>query len=205
MTCAGCRTVAFYNTPSSGPPPPLHSTGAAHLPPHPTTHPLLQLLERGGDSPELVQGACALLCTLTNPDDDTQPSSRAFPNARALGKEGAAAVLVGALRQGREAGQPPEATAALCTALKQVRHAGGFVGPPALFGIACKGLAAPSSRWLHRVGPPSWYTAAGTARKAPQRCRHLAPHLWPTRRKLSCLPNHPRPPPLPRPLPGVRQ
>ncbi|GAB4823190.1 hypothetical protein N2152v2_010236 [Parachlorella kessleri] len=70
-------------------------------------------------SPELVQGACAVLNAVTNPDDDTQPSSRAFPNARALGKQGAAGVLVGALGQAQETGARAEVLAALCTALKQ--------------------------------------------------------------------------------------
>lgn len=74
-----------------------------------------------GPGPELVQAACAVIISVTNPDDDTQPSSRAFPNARALGKEGGAEVLVGALRRAAEGGQPPETVATLCTALKAVR------------------------------------------------------------------------------------
>ncbi len=74
-----------------------------------------------------MKAACSVLCTVTNPDDDTQPSSRAFPNARALGKEGAAAVLVAALRAQGAGGDGPaaEPTAAICNALKQVRASQG--------------------------------------------------------------------------------
>ena len=82
-------------------------------------------------SPEVVVAACSVLITVTNPDDDSQPSSRAFPTARALGKEGAAEALVGALRRTRAAGLPAEAVAALCTALKAVSPgllAGGWDG-----------------------------------------------------------------------------
>ncbi|PSC67827.1 magnesium protoporphyrin IX chloroplastic-like [Micractinium conductrix] len=75
-------------------------------------------LQRHGEEPEVLDAACAVLCALTNPDDDSTPASRAFPNARALAKQGAARQLVGALR-GHE--QHPQATTiALSNALKQV-------------------------------------------------------------------------------------
>ncbi|KAI7840755.1 hypothetical protein COHA_005569 [Chlorella ohadii] len=78
----------------------------------------LEAMQRHADQPEVLQAACDVLCALTNPDDDTQPASRAFPNARALAKEGAAKQLVAALR-GHDAHPQPVVTA-LSNALKQV-------------------------------------------------------------------------------------
>eukprot|EP00887_Chlorella_sp_A99_P005892 scaffold1.g5892.t1 len=77
-----------------------------------------------------VRGACALLAALTTADDDTQPGSRAFANARGLAKDGAAAALVAALRRcteggggGGGSGEPAAdgaTTVAVCGALRQV-------------------------------------------------------------------------------------
>lgn len=49
----------------------------------------LEVMQRYADEPEAVQAACAVLCALTNPDDDTQPGSR-----RAVGQRGRTVLCV---------------------------------------------------------------------------------------------------------------
>lgn len=78
----------------------------------------LRALQQHEGSTDVVCAAAALLSAVTSADDETQPSSRAFANARALAKDGAATQLVHVLRQ--HEGQEAAATIAACGALRQV-------------------------------------------------------------------------------------
>ena len=81
---------------------------------------LSALKQHTGDR-DVTFACCAVLTALTSPDDESAQASSAFPNARALAREGAVPVLVDALRLAASV-ETSEAVVvvAVCNALKLV-------------------------------------------------------------------------------------
>lgn len=144
----------------------------------------LEALRRHGDSPEALQAACSVLCTLTNPDDDSVPASRwaAWRLAPLPPAVPPPACASAAMAAPRRPALPPVAIQQHC-----IRHLPAHAGhSPTRASLQRR--APPPSWWPRcaatpRCPPTRWLPWRGRSRRWPPTRRSA--RRWPPRAACS--------------------